>query len=175
MVSLFYYDKVLLAYEASFQWDQALEHLEKLFLKKKEIHVLYSLIGFSWFYLIEGPVVSKKYANDPNTKALDAWKKYIDAGILEVCDDSYFCFIAGYTLSLHGFYINEEYEKKGNRLIQACLNSTSDALLRQLAENFMMNERSIHYIHVKDGKSICERFFNGKSLLDGYFNRIYDS
>ena len=107
--------------------------------------------------------------------ALDAWKKYIDAGILEAPGDSFFCFIAGYTLSLHGFYINEEYEKKGNQLVQACLNSTDDALLRQLAENFLMNEHSKHYIHVKDGKSICERFFNGKSLLDRYFNQIYNS
>lgn len=108
-MGVFYFDEMLLAYEGLYQWDQALNYLEELYLERIDRRILYSLIGFSWFYLIEGPVVSKKYANDQNTMALNIWKKYIDIGTPEAYEDPFFNFIAGYTLSLHGYYINEEY------------------------------------------------------------------
>ena len=172
-MGIFYYDEVLMAYEASYQWDQALKYLERLYLERRKSRVLYSLIGFSWYYLIEGPVVSKLYAADPNTMALKIWKKYIDVGVLEAYEDPFFNFIAGYTLSLHGYYIGEEYENKGSQFLKACLSLTSNDLLQQMAENYLINEHSDSYTPVKNRKSICARFFNGKSLLDKYFNEIY--
>ena len=72
-MGVFYFDEMLLAYEGLYQWDQALNYLEELYLERIDRRILYSLIGFSWFYLIEGPVVSKKYANDQNTMALNIW------------------------------------------------------------------------------------------------------
>ena len=141
-MGVFYFDEMLQAYEGLYQWDQALNYLEELYLERIDRRILYSLIGFSWFYLIEGPVVSKKYANDQNTMALNIWKKYIDIGTLEAYEDPFFNFIAGYTLSLHGYYINEEYEKKGNLFIKNCINLSNNVLLQQLAENFLNNEYS---------------------------------
>ena len=141
-MGVFYFDEMLLAYEGLYQWDQALNYLEELYLERIDRRILYSLIGFSWFYLIEGPVVSKKYANDQNTMALNIWKKYIDIGTLEAYEDPFFNFIAGYTLSLHVYYINEEYEKKGNLFIKNCINLSNNVLLQQLAENFLNNEYS---------------------------------
>ena len=175
-MGIFYFDNTLLAYEANFQWDQSLKYLERLFLERKDAKILYSLIGFSWFYLIEGPVISKKYANDPNVMPKDIWKKYIDVGAIEACNDPFYYFIAGYTLSLHGFHIDEEYEKKGNQFMKTCLSLADNVLLQEMAENFLVNEHSRRphrHIFVKDGESICKQFFNGKSLLDKYFNRIY--
>ena len=174
-MGVFYFDEMLLSYEGLYQWDQALNYLEELYLERIDRRILYSLIGFSWFYLIEGPVVSKKYANDQNTMALNIWKKYIDIGTLEAYEDPFFNFIAGYTLSLHGYYINEEYEKKGNLFIKNCINLSNNVSLQQLAENFLNNEHSKKYIPVRNGKAICAQLFSGSSLLDGYFNEIYAS
>lgn len=174
-MGVFYFDEMLLSYEGLYQWDQALNYLEELYLERIDRRILYSLIGFSWFYLIEGPVVSKKYANDQNTMALNIWKKYIDIGTLEAYEDPFFNFIAGYTLSLHGYYINEEYEKKGTLFIKNYINLSNNVLLQQLAENFLNNEHSKKYIPVKNGKEICMQFFNGNSLLDEYFYEIYAS
>ena len=174
-MGVFYFDEMLLAYEGLYQWDQALNYLEDLYSERKDCRIMYSLIGFSWFYLIEGPVVSKKYANDQNSMALNIWKKYIDIGTLEAYEDPFFNFIAGYTLSLHGYYINEEYEKKGTLFIKNCINLSNNVLLQQLAENFLNNEHSKKYIPVRNGKAICAQLFSGSSLLDGYFNEIYAS
>ena len=171
----FYFDEILQAYEGLYQWDQALNYLEDLYSERKDCRIMYSLIGFSWLYLIEGPVVSKMYANDQNTMALKTWKKYVDIGVLAANEDPFFNFIAGYTLSLHGYYIDEEYEKKGNQFIKNCINLSNNVLLQQLAENFLYNEHSKKYMPVKNGKEICMQFFNGNSLLDKYFYEIYDS
>lgn len=174
-MGIFYFDQMLFCYEELYQWDQALNYLERLYFEGKDRHMLYSLIGFSWFYLIEGPVVSKKYGDDQNTMALSIWKKYIDIGVLEAYEDSFFCFIAGYSLSLHGDYISEDYEKMGHQFINSCAGWADDVFIQQLAENFLMNEHSDKYIPINSGKTICEQLFNGDSLLDRYFNEIYGS
>ena len=173
-MGIFYYDEMLSSYESDYQWDQALGYLEKLYAERKESKIINALVGFSWFYLIEGSIVSKKSENDQNTMALSIWKKYIDLGTIESSKDPIFNFIAGYTLSLHGFYISEEYEKKGNQFVKTCLYLTKNTLLQQLAENFLNNEYSNKYKPLKNGKEICEQFFNGESLLDHYFNEIFN-
>lgn len=172
-MEFFYYDRFLKIYEDSFDWDKSLEYLECLYLRDKSTSILNSLIGFSWYYLIEGSVNSKKYADDPNVLALKVWKKYIDIGEHESHDDPYFNFIAGYTLSLHGFYISSEYEKKGFVFMNSCLKPSNDSMLRQLADNFLANEKSTKYKPLEGGKQICSKFFCGDSLLDSYFNELY--
>ena len=174
-MEIFYFDQTLESYEKLYQWDKALNYLEDKYVQQKGIQILCSLIGFSWFYLIEGPVVSREYQNDSNSNALYIWKKYLDVGAVEAGDDPYFNFIAGYTLSLHGFYINEEYERKGSGFINKCMHLTDNTFLYQLAENFAKNEHSRKYIPLKNGRAICERLFYGGSLLDEYFNELYFS
>ncbi len=174
-MDLFYFDKTLLAYERLCAWDNALSYLEMLYSEMDDQHILYSLIGFSWFYLIEGPVVSKKYSSDQNVMALSIWKKYIDIGVAEMSKDPFFNFIAGYTLSLHGYYINEEYEKKGHEFMVNCVELSRNTLLYELANNFLKNEHSGKYVPVNNGKEICLQLFNGDSLVDNYFNEIYSS
>ena len=105
---------------------------------------------------------------------MDIWKKYIDLGEQEAKSDPFFNFIVGYTLSLHGCLIALEYEEKGHHFMVNCFNLSDNAMLRQLAENFLMNEHAESYIPVKNAKAICAQLFDGKSLLDEYFNNIYD-
>lgn len=171
----FYFDNKLSVYESFFQWDDALNYLEELYSHNKDITVLCSLVGYSWYYLVEGPITSKLFENDPNVMALKIWKKYIDVGVREAYNNSFFNFIAGYTLSLHGFFISGEYERKGKEFLERCLALSDDLMVRRLAENFLENEKSKQYIPLKDAKIICRHFFCGNSLLSQYFMDIYNS
>ena len=162
---MFYFDERLQEYEQRFAWDSALSYLEDKFVAEPHINILNSLIGFSWYYLTEGPLISKKFCNDPNTAALGTWKKYIDIGLTKYSSNPYFNFIAGYTLSFNGFYISNLYESKASILMRNCFNGTSDMLLKQLSDNFLRNEKGKKYIPLKNGKVICSRLFSGNSLL----------
>ena len=88
-----------------------------------------------------------------------------------------FDYIAGYTLSLHGIYLDAvyggEYEKKGNILMKKCLLISNGILVGQLAENFLLNEKAKKYIHIENGEILCDQLFNKGSLLDSYFREIY--
>ena len=172
---MFYYDDFLLSCEHNYQWDDALKHLDELYRKDKRLQVLYSLIGFSWFYLTSGPLIEKSYSNNLNEFALSIWKYYINLGSIDAFDDPFFNFITGYTLSLHGIYINEWYERMGILYINRCLLLTKNEHLRLLAENFMHNQYSDCYLCVKDCDIVCKEFFNGNSLLDEYFKTIYNN
>lgn len=46
-MGVFYFDEMLQAYEGLYQWDQALNYLEELYLERIDRRILYSLIGFS--------------------------------------------------------------------------------------------------------------------------------
>jgi hypothetical protein len=175
-MELFYFDMVLRSCEERFEWDHALEHLQTVYRKSKGSNIsliLNSLIGFSWYYLIEGPIVSKKYEKDENTTALDVWRKYTDIGLSAAQPDSALFFVAGYTLSLHGYYLGEEYEKKGHLCIEQCMNHCRNAMIRQLARCFFENENTLNYVPLKNGGEICAELFSGTSLLDRYFTSIY--
>lgn len=174
-MDFFYFDKVLQACEDRFQWDDALKYLGKKYAENRSIPVLNSLIGFSWFYLIEGPVISRKYSNDPNSSALQVWKKYLDLGAKVAFDNPFVCYISGYTLSLHGFYLSEEYEKKGIIYMKKCLSLSENTMLYELAYNFIENEAANHYIPLKNGCTICKELFRNKSLLERYFHEIFTS
>lgn len=174
-MSIFYYDRTLSAYEESFQWDQALSYLEALYHQQEDARILYSLVGFSWFYEIEGPHESKLHADDPNRSALGVWKKNLDLGERKASADPLFLFIAGYTLFLHGFLLGDPYEERGATYMRSCLALARDVFLRQLAENFLLNEHTKKYVAVQNGKAICEQLFCGSSLLDRYFWEIYGS
>lgn len=172
-MSLFYFDDKLESYESSFQWDQALEYLQDLFVHNDSIPLLNSLVGFSWLYLTEGPVISQKFEDDPSVLPLAVWKKYIDFGILTASSNPYFNFIAGYTLSLSGLYISSEYESMGTTLMMKCSHLAGDKPLKELADYFLINEESTKYIPLTNGKAICQKLFGGKSLLDRYFSELY--
>lgn len=172
-MSLFYYDDYIEQLEQQFLWDKSLAYLERIYSLNQEISKLNSLIGFAWFYEIEGPIISKKYGNDPNKNALAIWKKYIDLGNKIAADDPTQLFISGYTLSLHGFFISGEYERKGLDYMRKCQAITDNPMLKQLADNFLLNRNSRKYKHIEKGSDICQKLFDGQSLLDEYFREIY--
>lgn len=171
-MSIFYFDQKLKEYEDNFNWDQALIYLEDVYKKTRNIKVINSLIGFSWYYFIEGGVESQKYSKDCCERGLMTWKKYIDIGIQEYYNDPSFNFICGYTLFLHGFFINVEYEKMGMMFMKNCL-KLSNGTIKLLANYFLKNTSKRKYVVLENNVEICEDLFDGNSLLERYFFEIY--
>lgn len=172
---MFYFDKNIKRFESEYSWDKALTYLENLFLNQPNIKIINSLIGFSWFYLIEGPIVSKKYDKDENILALDIWKKYLKIGLNNYKEDPAFCFIAGYTLLLHGFYIDEyntNSELIGIALLKKATNTTN-VNLKELVNLILKIQRQKKYESLKMNKKALDELFNHDSLLEQYFKELY--
>lgn len=170
---MFYYDAQLKKYEEILDWDGALLYLEKMYSRYKEGSVRNSLVGFSWLYAVEGATMSRAFEYSEQETYINIWRKYIDIGESEAGNDPTFCFIAGYTLSMHGFLIDESYETKGRTFMKKCVELASGSLLQRVAINFILNEANAQYVPLTEGKSICTQLFAGESLLDAYFTEMY--
>lgn len=172
---IFYFDKDLEQFESDYSWDKALTHLENLFSGHPNIKILNSLIGFSWYYLIEGPIDSKKYNKDENILALDIWKKYLKIGLNNYNDNFTVCFIAGYTLLLHGVYIDEY--STNSRLIGINLlekaTGTNDFNLKELSNLILKLEKQKKYKPLKLKKETLDSLFDNDSLIEKYFKELY--
>ena len=107
---MYYFDKTIERYESTYCFSDSLAYLIKLYENLKTVDLLNSIIAFSWYYLIEGPVDSGRFENEDTSFSLETWKKYVEYVIGNGnCEPStlYFC---GYTLSLHGFLIGKDME-----------------------------------------------------------------
>lgn len=172
-MSFFYYDSIIRENEEKLNFKPIIKHLESLLKKSLNIDILVTLIGSSWFYCIEGDVNQSPidYVWD---FYLSKWKQYIDFGFEKYSNNDKFCYIAGYTLSLHGLYISEEYEKNGLMLIKKCFEICEDNNLKTLAQNFIENENNYKkYKPLKNSLIIIKDLFPNNSMLDIYFREIY--
>ena len=171
---LFYFDEIVNEYETHFQWDRSLRYLEDLYAENPQPSILSTLIGCSWFYLVEGPIISREYGNDENILPLEYWKKYIDIGMVPAYQDPYLAFISGYTLSLDGeVYLGPKYEHQGYLLMKRCAEIADDPCLKELAINFIQNTRSREHVPISNSNTICSKLFCDESLIDQYFREIY--
>ena len=172
---MFYFDEKLKEYEATYSWDKALTHLENLFIESPTCEKLNSLVGFSWYYLIEGPIDSGKYGKDENSIALDIWEKYLDIGFEKYSDSPSFCFIAGYSLLMHGFYMNKyrsNNEQVGTNLLNKVKNSNADRL-KVLVSIVLEHQNQKTYKPLKINQEVPRQIFVNESLLEGYFLGLF--
>ena len=172
---MFYFDENLKEYESKCLWDKSLIYLENLFLNDPTCDKLNSLVGFAWYYLIEGPVVSKKYGKDENIIAIDIWEKYIDVGFEQYSNNFGFCFIAGYSLLMHGFYIEKykyNYKQIGLDLLKKANSCTADNL-KEIVNIIFEYQKQKKYKPLKVKCEVLEQIFHGDSLLEKYFEEVY--
>ena len=172
---MFYFDVNLKKYETEHSWDKALLYLESLYLNQPTCDKLNSLVGFSWYYLVEGPIDSGKYDKDENCIALDIWKKYLRIGFENHFDNPSFCFIAGYSLLMHGFYI-EEYstncEKVGLNILNK-INDSNETNLKEVVGIIFEYQRQKKYRPLKIKQEVLNQKFKSESLLEQYFKELY--
>lgn len=174
---MFYFDEKIKKYEKEYSWDKALLYLENSFLNELNSEKLNSLVGFSWYYLIEGPIDSGKYEKDENHLALDMWEKYLCIGLKEYNNDPRFCFIAGYTILLHGFYIESyrlNYESLGLELLTKA-SITSDPYLKEISCLFIDRQHRKKHTPIGINRDILLHIFSNDSLLEKYFIEVFSS
>ncbi|GEM_PF-4299212 len=172
---MFYFDGNLKKYELEHSWDKSLLYLERLFQEQPTSEKLNSLVGFAWYYLIEGPIDSGKYDKDENNIALDIWKNYLSVGFGQYLNVPSFCFIAGYSILMHGFYIEEykdNYEQVGLDLLQKVNNSITDNL-KEIVNIIFEYQKQKKYKPLKVKHEVLEQIFHGDSLLEEYFKELY--
>ena len=172
---MFYFDDTLQKLEAEYSWDKALIYLEDLFVAKNDITILNSLIGFSWYYFLEGPFISSKHGKDEGELPLITWEKYIKFGMDHYGNDYRFCFVAGYTLLLHGYFIKsyqQNYKSIGLELLKFSSNTT-DIYLTELANAIINLEYSKKYTRSKLRVSTLNTLFPKNSLLENYFIDLF--
>ena len=172
---MFFYDDKIKKYERQLDYNALLQYLEQI-IDTNQNEIIPTIIGYAWYFSVEGDVnVQPKQYNYESY--LKIWKKYIDIGIERYSENVVFHFIAGYTLSLHGIYLDafygEPYEKKGIALMKKCFQISNGTLVGKLAENFLLNEKAKKYIYMENAKVLCDQLFNKGSLLDSYFRAIY--
>ena len=172
LINMFYYDLNLKKYESLYKWDDALIYLEKLY-KGNDVTLLTTIIGFSWYYFVEGPLISKMYSKDESLNPQKIWKKYVDLTIKNNISDQYLLYILGYTLSVHGLYLGPNYESIGNQYMQKAKMVCTDPKLSVLLDTFieMSNRKKYEPVYLPD--ELLLEVFNSGSLLDKYFIDTY--
>lgn len=171
----FYFDNEMRGYEDTFQWDQSLLYLERKYSQERKMSILNALVGCSWLYLVEGPIISGEYNDDPNNLPIKYWRKYLDMGLESNPNNSFFYFISGYTLAMDRHYLGKDYEELGTVLMKKCAETCLDPHLQGIARHFLSNQHSSEYIPINNGTEICSHLFAGKSLLEKYFRELYSS
>lgn len=172
---MFYFDNTLQKFESEHSWDKALIYLEDLFVVKNDITILNSLIGFSWYFLVDGPLLSGKYEKDESELPLVTWEKYIKIGMDNYANDYRFCFVAGYTLLLHGFFIKayqQNYKSIGLELLKSSANTT-DIYLKELVDAIINLEHSKKYVKPEVSITALNNLFSQNSLLEKYFKEMF--
>ena len=171
---IFYYDKTIETYEKNFNYQAIIDYLKCLFTRDKKEEFLTSLIGYTWFFLVEGEVIND--IRDWNQR-LSEFKYCIDLGLSYYNYSDRICYITGYVLDLHGFYLGNDYENKGLSLMRRCVVESKNDNIRRIAEYFIKNAESNksqkHNSPENIAKIVCE-LFPSKSILDLYFKIIYN-
>ena len=172
---MFYFDDKLKKYEKEYSWDKSLIYLEKMWSNQKDSKIINSLVGFSWYYLIEGPIHSQKYDKDENNLSLEIWRKYLKIGFDSFNNNSNFCFIAGYTLLMDGFLIKEysTYNHEvGLNLLQKAKNMCNKDL-KKLCDVIIAIQMQKKYKPLRVSREVMERIFLNDCLLDKYLKEMY--
>lgn len=172
---MFYFDGNIKKYESEYSWDKSLLYLERLFQEQPTCEKLNSLVGFAWYYLIEGPIDSNKYEKDENVIAIDIWKKYIAIGLEQYPNNPGFCFITGYSILMYGFYLEEykiNYQEVGLDFLKEVNNYATDNL-KEIVNVVFEYQKQKKYKPLKVKHEVLEQVFHGESLLEEYFKELY--
>lgn len=170
---MFYFDKELKEYETTCSFASALQYLEKKYKKQKNADLLNSLIASSWYYFIEGPVDNKKYEKENTSYSFGVWKKYTQEVASSNDYEATTLYICGYTLSLHGFLIDEKMENIGKQLINKALTVCHDNNLKELIMAFIAMDNQKKYRPIKLSDSTLSSLFNAESMVGRYFIELY--
>lgn len=162
---MFYYDSRINTLEKELKYDSILTYLEKLYFKTKDTDILATLIGYSWYFLIEGDLDNPvEYSWE---LCLEKWREYILKGESLNISDSLYLFIVGYSLMLHSEYLMEFSEVGKSKI--SILSNNEHELFAPLAK-YLLNSKNYN---LNDRKDLILKYFHNDSILDSYFRGIF--
>ena len=81
-------------------------------------------------------------------------------------------FIAGYTLSIDGYFLGTKYEKMGTLLMAKCAEISNSLHLQKLANHFLINQHAHEALPITARNLIVAQLFAGDSLVEKYFREV---
>jgi hypothetical protein len=178
-MNLFYFDGIIKKYDEDLAVILLIEYLEKKYNKEKDLQALITLIGYSWYYFVEGGLLLKTLGKDELNSTLfflqSKWKKYTELGLQEYSNKPELCYIIGYTLGLDWFVVDQNYgDNRGIQLMRKCYDITTNENLKSLAKNFLDNSPpNSKHKKLDNAKYICAELFPSDSELDKFFREIF--
>lgn len=173
-MSFFYFDDEMKGYEEQLNFNPIIQMLEVRFNNQRNPKILTTLIGCSWYYLLEGKVNQTPYNYDEDF-LLSKWKQFVDIGISDFSQCADVCLIIAYTLNLLWFYLGKEYEKVYSELYRKSIEIGQDNNIGKLSSHLYLNSftsRSKKYNRIEYPDQICQDLFPTDSILDCYFREI---
>ncbi|GHU98709.1 hypothetical protein FACS1894211_02890 [Clostridia bacterium] len=167
-MNLFFSDEKMIEFENLLDFNAEIVYLEEVYSQKKSVQLLTTILTLSWYYAIEGNV-NQNPANYDQLFFLSKWREYIAIGIKDYFGSFEFCLLAGYTLSLHGFYLLGHMDAVGQALIsksKTLATKEEERLLSSFFENRKGFKEKEKLLQLK------EKLFSGEVLINRYFNEI---
>lgn len=162
---MLYYDKVMKEYEKSLKYDSILSYLESMYAQTKDEQILATLIGYAWYFLVEGDLDEPTEYNWEFS--LEKWREYILKGELQKVSNELYLFIVGYSLMLNYEFL-PEFKEIGVSKINI-LSELEHEVLTPIAK-YLINRKKFS---LKDRDDAILNYFNKKSILDLYFKEIF--
>lgn len=164
---MFYFDKVIENYENEKDFKSLINYLISKYSINNEDDILATIIVYAWYIFIEGGFIYGNMNYDIDFYE-NTWSKYVDYVLKENNYTLKSYFFTAYTLILHGFMIEVEYENLGYKMLENIKSNKND-FLKKLAGYLLNRDRK----RKKFPFSSIANYFNYKSIIDEYFIEMF--
>lgn len=169
-MNIFYSDENIRKKEKELDFKSVIEILEEKFNATNEPIYLTTLIGYTWYFYIEGDIISQ--STDYSWKYfLEKWKYYISLGLQNFDTDANVCWIIGYSIYLHWIHLGPKYQDVGPEMLELSYTLLQNNQLKSITycikENVAVSSLGISVNDLE--------LFPTNSILDSYFKEIFTS
>lgn len=165
MKGLFFYNNEIQHYEKKNCCNDIIFCLEHIYHEQKNDKVLSTLVGYLWYFLIEGDV-NQSFQNYNWKFMHDKLNEYLNIGFISFSKSPIFCFTSGYILLLHWMSINVKYEHKGKSLLLEIIKMGTNNELNELSAYILSNKKDTI------DRELINTLFPTSSILDRYFQDV---
>lgn len=165
MEGLFFYNDEIKHYEEKSCCNDIIFYLEQIYHETESDRTLSTLIGYLWYFLIEGDV-NQSFQNYNWEFMYDKLNEYLNIGFKFFSKSPIFCFTSGYILLLHWMNIDVKYEHKGKSLLLEIIHMDTNNELKELSIYILSNQK------VPMSMEVITTLFPTSSILDKYFRDV---
>lgn len=165
---VFYSDENIRLKEVELDFKSVIEIVEEKFNDTNHPVYLATLIGYSWFFYIEGDI-NNQSVEYKWEYYLEKWKHYISLGIKNFGTEANICWIIGYSIYLHWIHLGPKYQNVGIEMLKLSHKLSQNDMLKSITSCIIKNIPVSNLgIHVNDLE-----LFPTNSILDNYFKEMF--